>query len=408
MGGGFYQDPYNVLARVGQNHPEIVVPILLNEFSNSALPQVEAQRFARDIATQKRRQIIAAMSVLGTNQAGAFVPVLINALSDKTTNDWSRIQMGETLTDICGNQPNVLIPVFLAALTNNANDEGIKCGLAGSLVKIARNQPDIVVPALITVYTNSGIEGRSSVAGMLAEFGDKSRSMVPLLILDSHNKDLPINRPSWKIALAVAAKKIAPENTNALSALIYDLEKSDGGTQQQRFRAFGELGTNGMDAVPVMLKFLTNDVTQLRCDAIEALNAIGVKSDEYIYNLAQTIHDTNYFVADYSQSALCSLATNSQLAFNTVLKKVINGSAGRDARQQAKYRLIDISRENPQFLLEALDDPDPLVRSGDLYVFYDLARSVSDSIPKLRELAANDPDSNVRSQAADVLKLQSQ
>jgi hypothetical protein len=163
-----------------------------------------------------------------------------------------------------------------------------------------------------------------------------------------------------------------------------------------------------MDAVPVMLKFLTNDVTQLRCDAIEALNAIGVKSDEYIYNLAQTIHDTNYFVADYSQSALCSLATKSQLAFNTVLKKVINGSAGRDARQQAKYRLIDISRENPQFLLEALDDPDPLVRSGDLYVFYDLARSVSDSIPKLRELAANDPDSNVRSQAADVLKLQSQ
>jgi HEAT repeat protein len=206
----------------------------------------------------------------------------------------------------------------------------------------------------------------------------------------------------------VAAKKIAPENTNALSDLIKDLENCDGGTKQRRFRAFGELGTNGLDAVPAMLKFLTNDTTQLRCDAIEALNAIGVKSDEYITILGQTASDTNYFVSGYSQSALCTLATNSKPAYITVLKKVISGSVGRDARQQAKYRLIDISRVNPQFLLEALDDPDPLVRSGDLYVFYDLARGVPDAIPKLRELAANDPDANVRSQAADVLKLQLQ
>ena len=38
LGGGFYQNPYNVLAHVGQNHPEVVVPILLNEFFNSSLP----------------------------------------------------------------------------------------------------------------------------------------------------------------------------------------------------------------------------------------------------------------------------------------------------------------------------------------------------------------------------------
>jgi len=403
MGGGFAQNPYNVLAHVGQNHPEVVVPILLDEFSNSTLPQVDTQRCGRDIATQKRGQIIAAMSVFGTNQAKVFMPALINALSDNTTNDYSRIQMGETLTDIGGIQPSVLIPVFLAALTNTANAEGIRCGLAGSLVKIARNQPDIVVPALMTVYTNSGIEGRTSIAGMLVKFGDKSRSMVPLLIQDSHSKDLPINRPGWKIALAVAAKKIAPENTNALSALIDDLEKSDGGTQQQRFRAFGGLGTNGMDAVPVMLKFLTNDTTQVRCDDIEALNAIGVNSDDYIRNLSQTVGDTNVFVSQYSQSALCSLAANSQLAFEATLKYAVSAHVDRDGVQtQAIYQLAEISGKNPKFLVKCLDNPDPTIRLGDLIVFFNVHKCVRESFDKLFNMSATEPDAAIRT-LADVV-----
>jgi hypothetical protein len=403
IGGGFSQNPYHVLARVGQSHPEIVVPILLDEFSNSSLPQVETQRVVGITAAQKRGQIIAAMSVFGTNQAGVFMPVLLAALSDKTTNDWSRIQMGETLTDIGSNQPGVLIPVFLAALTNNANAEGIWCGLAGSLVKIARNQPDIVVPALVTVYTNSGIEVRSSLAGMLSVFGDKSRSMVPLIIRDSHSKELPNNRPGWKIALAVAAKRIAPENTNALSALLDDFVNCDGGTQQQRFRAFGGLGTNGMDAVPVMLKFLTNDTTQIRCDDIEALNAIGVKSDEYIHNLSQTVCDTNVFVSQYSQSALCSLAANSQLAFEATLKYAVSAHVDTDeVQKQAVYRLAEISEKNSKFLVSCLDNPDPAIRSGDLVVFFNVHRCVRESFDKLSVMSAKEPDAAIRT-LADVV-----
>ena len=343
------------------------------------------------------------MAVFGTNQAKVFMPALINALLDNTTNDYSRIQMGETLTDIAVNQPDVLIPVFLAAMTNNANDEHLRCGLAGSLVKVARDQPDVVVPALITVYKSSGIEGRSSIAGMLAGFGDKSRLMVPLLIQDSHSKDLPINRPGWKIALAVAAKKIAPENTNALSALIDDFGNCDGGTQQQRFRAFGDLGTNGMDAVPVMLQFLTNDTTQIRCDDIEALNAIGVRSDEYIQNLSQTVGDTNYFVSQYSQGALCTLATNSKLAFEATLKYAVSAHVDRDdVQQQAVYRLQDISRKDPKFLVNCLDSPDPAIRAGDLVVFYNLNKCVRESFNKLFDMSAKEPDAAIRT-LADVV-----
>ena len=402
MGGGFFQNPYNVLAHVGQNHPEVVVPILLNDFSNSSLPQEENQR-AQGVALQKRNQIVEAMTVFGTNQAKVFMPVLIAALSDHATNDDSRIQMGETLTEIGGNQPDLLIPVFLAALTNSANNEHIRCGLAGNLVKIARNQSDIVVPALIMVYTNSGIEGRCSIAGMLPDFGDKSRSMVPLLIQDSHSKDLPVNRPDWKITFAVAAKKIAPENTNALSALIDAFESCDAGTKQWRFRAFGGLGTNGVDAVPTMLKFLTNDTTQVRCDDIEALNAIGVKSDEYIHNLSETVGDTNVFVSQYSQSALCSLAANSQLAFEATLKYAVSAHVDRDEVQtQAIYWLAEISSKDPKFLVNCLDNPDPAIRSGDLVVFFNVHQCVRESFNKLFLMSAKEPDAAIRT-LADVV-----
>jgi hypothetical protein len=231
--------------------------------------------------------------------------------------------------------------------------------------------------------------------------------MVPLLIQDSHSKDLPINRPGWKIALAVAAKRIAPENTNALSALIDDLEKSDGGTQQQRFRAFGELGTNGMDAVPVMLKFLTNDITQVRCDDIEALNAIGAKSDEYIHDLSQTVGDTNVFVSQSSQSALCSLASNSQLAFEATLKYAVSAHVDRDeAQTQAIYRLAEISSKDPKFLVNCLDSPDPAIRSGDLVVFFNVHQCVRESFNKLFLMSAKEPDAAIRTLADVVFHIQ--
>lgn len=403
VGGRFQQNPYGVLARVGRNHPEIVVPILLEAFTNSPKPVEKSNEMERNALAFKRGRIIEAMSVFGTNQAGIFMPVLIAALTDNTTNDWSRVQMSETLTEIASNQTDVLVPVFLSALTNSNNNEHIRCGLAGSLVKIARNQPDIVVPALITAYTNSGIEGRSFLAGLLAEFGDKSRSMVPALIQDSWSKDLTANRPDWKIALAVAAKKIDPENTSALSALIGDFENCDAGTKQRRLRAFGELGGNGADAVPVMLKFLTNDTTQVRCDDIEALNAIGVKSDEYIHNLSKVVSDTNVLVSQYAQSALCSLAANSQLAFEATLKYVVSAPVDRDEVQtQAIYRLAKISSKDPESLVKCLGSSDPAIRSADLVVFHNVHQCVRAAFNKLFLMSAKEPDAAIRT-LADVV-----
>lgn len=390
----FSRNPYAVLANVGQNHPEFVIPVLLERFTNSASLGME------------RGLIAEAMSAFGTNQAKVFMPVLIAALSENQTNDSSRVQIGAALAVMGINQPDVLVPVYLTALTDKNNNEGIRCSIAGDLDSVAHNQPDIVVPALMAAYTNCTVEGRSSIAGLLASFGDRSRSMVPLLMADSRSHEIPINRLDWKIGLASAAKRIAPDITNTLAPLIEDLGSIEPGIQQRMARAFDDLGTNGIDAVPALLSYLTNNTTQVRCDAIGALNSIGVKSDEYIAILSKTVSDTNTFVAHAAQSTLCTLATNSQLAFNTVLKDVIGAHVDEDVQEQAKWRLLGISRKDPKFLVSSLDSPDSAVRSGALVVFYPLNQCVRESFRKLEQMSHEEPDSATRALADMVFHLQ--
>ena len=394
FGGWFQPNPYTVFVNVGRNHQDVVIPVLLERFNNPNLPEF------------KHGQVADAMATFGTNQARVFMPVLIAALSANKTNDSSRIQVGAALAAIGYNQPDKLVPIFLAALTDKNNNEGIRCNIAGNLDRVAHNQPDVVVPALMAAYTNCSVEGRSSIAGLLAGFGDRARSMVPLLMADSRSHEIPGNRLDWKIGLASAAKKIAPDITNTLAPLIEDLGSNDDGIQQRMIRGLGALGTNGIDAVPALLNFLTNNATQIRCDAIEALDAIKVKSDTYIANLAHIVSDTNYFVAHDSQSSLCTLAADSQLAFNTVLKYAISAHIDNDVQEQAKWRLRDISRKNTKFLVNSLDNPDPAVRSGALVVFYHLNQCVRESFDKLFWMESHDPDSATRALADVVFHLQ--
>jgi HEAT repeats len=107
-------------------------------------------------------------------------------------------------------------------------------------------------------------------------------------------------------------------------------------------------------------------------------------------------------------TTLGKFASRSKFAYVTLVKNGLFGYHTGDYRQQAKWSLINISRDDPKFMLECLDDTDSQVRKGALIVFYELARGVPDAIPKLRRLAASDPDADVRSRAADVLQLQLQ
>ena len=413
MGGGFFADPYNVLARVGQNHPEIVVPILLDEFSNSSLP-ILANEKAQGAALQKRNHIIQAMKVFGTNQARVFLPVLVAAMSEKRTNDLSRIQTGDTLVEIGSDQPAILILVFLAALADQSNPESVRCAMAGYLAKMGTNQPDLVVPALKSAYTNASLYGRSSIAGALAVFPEQSRSMVPLMLADCERKMEKRWDNQWRIRLTAATKAIAPDLSGTLESLLKDLNDNQGGIRQQTISALGNLGTNALEAAPALLKCLSHPDTQTRIDATRALNKMGFESDEYINVLGDNLSCSNEFMVEEAEETLGRMAGHSTVAFITLVKNGVSGNISGRFKDGATSQLGISMRTNMSALLNGLESDDVRVRAGTLEVFsefrYPIYNStiVPEAFPKLRELAKKDPDKKVRERAADILWQQGQ
>ncbi len=308
-------DPYSALVSIGQNHPEVVVPALIGGLTNPAAPVLN------------RGAIAQAMSSFGTNHADVLLPVLIKTFNDNQTDDSNRGT------------------------------------IAGALAVIGRNQPHIVIPALVMIFSNksSSVATRSSIASALAGFGGDARSVVPMLLAESRQPAKKSYDNYSRIQIAIAAKTIAPDSTNALDPLYQNLKSSELYIRQQTINALGGLGTNGQEAIPALLKCLAHPDWVTRDDAMHALNSLGAKSDECISALGDNLSHTNNFVVQAARESLTGLAAHSKLAFVTLIKKGICGQIGKDERWQARWALINISRDDPTYMLECLDAPDALV-----------------------------------------------
>jgi len=349
------EDPFSALVSIGQNHPEIVIPALLDALTNASAPVCNRGRIAD------------AMGSFGTNHADIFLPALISTINDRRT------------------------------------DEGNRSSMARALAAIGIDQPDLVLPVLIEAFKNNRVEYQYPIADAISVLGSNALPALPILISASQSRNFYLRERA-----AIAVKRIAPDRTNSLARLLRELNNSEPGYRQQAIYALGSLGTNGLEAVPALIQCLSHPDTQTRLDATRALKDIGVTSDAFITALGENLSCTNEFTAGEAEGTLGGLAGRSKLAFVTLMKNGFSGHVSNNVRQQAKYLLINLSRDDPQFLLGCLDDADVVVRSGSLAVFYDLSHKVPDSIPKLRTMAAKDPDSGLRIRAADVLKLQLQ
>ena len=203
-------DRYITLAVVGRNHPDIIAPVLVKKFESSPA---------------EREMIARAMSVFGTNQADVFLPVLVAALSENITNEWDRIGIGEPLS------------------------------------VIGHSQPDIAVPILLTIYTNSSLGGRVHVAGLLAAFGSRARSAVPMFMADSLLENAPHDN-RWRISLCLDAKTIAPDMPETMAPLLKDLDSSDQMIRDDTIQCLESYSIGGGDCaevIPKLRQMETND-----------------------------------------------------------------------------------------------------------------------------------------------------
>jgi HEAT repeat protein len=345
-----YQGPYETLVNVGQNHPEIVIPALLNELTNSA-------------SVINRGAIASALAMCGTNYAVVFEPALIWTINDRNTDDASRRMASEAL------------------------------GAAGGHSSEA-------IMALIQAFTNTPADYQDGIAEALGNLGSAARPALPLLLEATRSKNFNLRKNA-----AIAAKKIVPEETNALVRLIADVKLRE--FRQQAISALASLGTNAEEAVPVLLECLSQPDMQARIDATRALNAIGVTSDEFMVALGENLACTNSLMAQEAQETLSRLVGKSPLVFAILMRKGLSpADVSREIRLDAKSSLVKVAQENPNLLKPFVRDQDPNVRYAALSVFYDFQFRIPAAVPILTEIKTNDPDPRVRTIAGDVLRRQ--
>jgi hypothetical protein len=278
-----------------------------------------------------------------------------------------------------------------------------------ALAVIGRNNPDLVVPALMQLYTNSDLGARSYLAESLAVFQGRARGIVPLLMADSWRTNSP-NDNGWRINLCLAAKTIAPDMPDTLAPLYKDLEGHNVMIKNDTIRELAKLGTNGMEAIPVLFKFSSpkNDETR------RTIRAIGRASDAFIAELGENFSGPDAPLAGKSLATLEILAERYQPAFAMLVKQADYPQLPEAFRKQIRKDLWHLYCEEKLYghgvskSFEAcLGNPLAGVRLGALrlmqgFVGYEVPKS------QVKQMVASDPDPEVRQEAAKFLQLPEQ
>jgi HEAT repeat protein len=150
----------------------------------------------------------------------------------------------------------------------------------GVLALAGHNQPEVVFPVLFQTFSNTTSNVRTSIADALASFGTNALSAVPVLLSGQQDKDA-----NARAHIAVAIKRIAPQTPHALDPVIQNLEHEN--ERQQTLYLLGTMGTDGMEALPALLKCLDDPDAQVRAGALVILHNLERRIPQAIPKLRE-------------------------------------------------------------------------------------------------------------------------
>jgi HEAT repeat protein len=295
-----------------------------------------------------------------------------------------------------GTNAEAAIPALIVYLRSNRARNPSEA--AQALALVGHNQHNVVVPVLIESFGASRNYARACAADALGSFGANAISAIPILVSAQNDPDAEA-----RTHVAIAMKQIAPETPDALAPLIQNLVHRESRVRSQALWALSRLGTNGVEALPALAGCLHDQVAQLRVEAEQCVQGVGLLDDEIVAGLKENLTNANHFVSAGAVSALGKFAGGSREAFMALIGGM--NSRETEVTQQSKYQLIDAARISPNYLVVALEDSDPMVRYRALSILYDIARPVPESVPALVKLV-QDTNAYVSSLAADVLWFQ--
>jgi HEAT repeat protein len=346
--------PAVALAYIGRDS----IPALTNFLATNAFSNVP-RRNPRIPPWMAERNVIEAFEYMGTNAESA-IPCLIRCLQDGKHR---------SQTDV-----------------------------SAALAAVGRNRPDWVVPVLVEALANTNGFSRACAADALSTFQGQATSAVPFLHLVCQDQDAYV-----RTRAAAALRLIAPYEATALWPLIQNLTNRTVLVREQALWALEPLGTNGLDALPVLVGASLHDpVPEVRTIAVRCIVGIGKCSDEVLAGLVENLSHTNEFVRSEAIGAIGGFAAHSQPAFDALLKA--SRSQDRTVREQARNSVTIAGNQNPSLLVTSFDSPDAEVRSRAFQVLYfDVGVERETAVSALLK-ALRDGDFLVREVATNTLR----
>jgi len=307
----------------------------------------------------------------------------------------------------------------------------------------------VVVPVLIkglerTDYVkpvrNSkwNMNPRGFIAWALGRFGPRAKEAVPALAKTMHGKDGWARQPAaWALrkigkdaapatealikALSSAwggnarsagcgyhaAHALARIGESALPAVIKALETVPRKGRSSRSRCaaavvLGLMGSKAKEAVPALIKVLSEDQPLLKTEAALALSKIDPSAEGVVPALAQALTDTNYAVRNSVAQALggCGSAAKDAIpALETAL-----ADRKKEVRYSAAEALGRIGENSVPVLIQAFENGDAWTRKYAARALGDAARE-SGSVQAVDALIKGLQDNNAEVRREAVLSL---
>jgi len=329
-----------------------------------------------------------ALGDAGVNQPDLVLPPLIQVFTNSETEPLVQAVLAETLSTVGRDRPGLVVPVLTEAFANP--------GLRAAPARPARLPFFIYYLHRVSDGSPDGV--RVEIADALATFGGNARGAVPVLLLAGQSTNALLRAHA-----AVAVQTIAPETPEALGPLLKNLAEPDKQVRQQALEMIGQLGTNGAAALPALTRLCRLDPDpEIREAAIRCVGKTGRCNDEVISALNENALGPHGQTAQPAVETLAGFAPRSKQAF-LLLANIMTTGPAREARHSAREQLEMILGNNARVLDECLADTNSQTRYQTLLLVDNLGLHLPEALPALK-LALQDENPEARTLATNMLK----
>ena len=274
----------------------------------------------------------------------------------------------------------------LAALKADG-DKDVRAAALGALGGLGEAR---LLPLLLAGLDDSEPAVRLAAASAVMGFGPAARSTVPALLARPKDADSGVRATLLSTLAALGDPAAVP----ALRAGLHDAE---GSVRSVAAYALGQIGPEGLDALPDLLEALIDMEPAVRMGAANAIGAQGPRARKALPALVRALEDPDPFALGSICFALGAVAAGDLATARSAVVDLLRllsaaGSGARGYAAQALARLAPADGLDVPALVRAWNaDPGAELRGPLTYLFGVLGPAAKEAAPLLRTALGASP-----------------